>query len=69
MFISIVLSLAITGLLCCGVWFYLLLKQGMGLGWILFDVAIIIFSIWAIVAGVIPMLKRYDDKRRQREDI
>ena len=62
-FFTFILSLGLLGLVCCGVWFYFLLKQGMGLGWIIFDVTIILFSIWALVASIIPIIHK-DDKRR-----
>ena len=57
MFLTTILFLGGFGIVLCLIWFYLLIKQGMSVGWIIFDTAIVIFCGWAIVKGIIPMSK------------
>lgn len=57
-FITTILLLGGIGVFFCLIWFALLVKQGMPIGWIIFDVAIILFCIWVIVRGIIPMSKQ-----------
>lgn len=71
-FITTVLILGGVGVVLCLLWFYLLIKQGMPVGWIIFDTAIVIFCAWAIIKGVIPMsrdcYKTIEGKRRKQEN-
>ena len=70
-FLTTVLLLGGFGIVLCLLWFYLLIKQGMPVGWIIFDSAIVIFCGWAIIKGVIPMSKEayksIDEKRKKEE--
>jgi len=70
-FITTVLLLGGFGVVLCLLWFYLLIKQGMPVGWIIFDTAIVIFCAWAIIKGIIPMsrdcYKIIEDKREKQE--
>ena len=54
-FLTTILILGGVGIVLCLIWFYLLVKQGMPVGWIIFDTAIVIFCAWAIIKGIIPM--------------
>ena len=56
-FIAFVLTLGAVGVFFCLVWFALLCKQGIPLGLLIFDIAIIVFCAWAIIKGVIPLAK------------
>ena len=56
-FLTMVLALGAVGVLCCLVWFYLLIKQGMPWYWIAFDSAIVLFCGWVVVKMIIPMYK------------
>ena len=71
-FITTVLILGVAGVVLCLLWFYLLIKQGMPVGWIIFDTAVVIFCAWAIIKGIIPMsrdcYKNIEDKRRKQEN-
>ena len=70
-FITMVLILGGFGVVLCLLWFYFLIKQGMPVGWIIFDTAIVIFCAWAIIKGVIPMsrdcYKIIEDKKEKQE--
>lgn len=72
-FLSLVLILGGFGVGLCLLWFYLLIKQGMPVGWIIFDTAIVIFCGWAIVKGIIPMSKEayklIDEKREEQNSV
>lgn len=57
LFLSVVLALGAVGVFFCLVWFVLLCMKGIPLWCLIFDIAIIIFCIWAVVKGVIPMAK------------
>lgn len=56
-FLSVVLALGAVGVFFCLLWFALLVKQGLPLWCIIFDVAIIIFCGWAVVKMIIPWTK------------
>ena len=65
-FLTGVLLLGGFGILCCLLWFYSMLKEGMPLGWIIFDSAVILFCGWAVIK-MIPMAKdcyRMMDEKR-----
>ena len=72
-FLSLVLIFGGLGIVLCLLWFYFLIKQGMPVGWIIFDSAIVIFCGWAIIRGIIPMSKEayksIDKKRKQQESV
>ena len=72
-FISLVLILGGFGIVLCLLWFYFLIKQGMPVGWIIFDSAIVIFCVWAIIRGIIPMSKEayklIDEKREKQNSV
>lgn len=72
-FLTAVLILGGVGVFLCLLWFYLLIKQGMPVGWIIFDTAIVIFCAWAIIKGVIPMsrdcYKIIEDKREKQNSV
>ena len=72
-FLTTILLLGGFGIVLCLLWFYFLIKQGMPVGWIIFDSAIVIFCGWAIIKGVIPMSKEayksIDEKRKQQESV
>lgn len=57
-FITSVLALGAVGLIFCLVWFALLCAKGIPLGILIFDIAIIAFCVWAIVAAIIPGAKQ-----------
>ena len=56
-FLGGVLALGVVGVISCLIWFALLCMQGIPLGYLIFDIAIILFCAWAIIWGVIPMAK------------
>ena len=56
-FLTVILSLGAVGIFMCLLWFGMLVKQGLPLWCIIFDVAIIIFCGWAVVKMVIPWTK------------
>ena len=60
-FITTILLLGGIGVFFCLIWFALLVKQGMPIGWIIFDLAIVCFCGWAIVKAIIPMSKKVYD--------
>ena len=72
-FLSLILILGGFGIVLCLLWFYFLIKQGMPVGWIIFDSAIVIFCGWAIIKGVIPMSKEasksIDEKREKQNSV
>ena len=72
-FITLVLLLGGFGVVLCLLWFYFLIKQGMPVGWIIFDSAIVIFCGWAIIWGIILMSKEayksIDEKRKRQESV
>lgn len=56
-----VLLLGAFGLICCIIWFILLVeKNGLSLGWGIFFFALFVFCTWAIVEGVIKPLKIHE---------
>lgn len=57
LFLAVILGLGATGIIFCLAWFACLVMAGMPLGWIIFDIAIIVFCAWAVIKGVIPMAK------------
>ena len=61
LFITLVLILGGFGVLCCLIWFGMMLKEGMPLWAIIFDLAIICFCCWAVVKAIIPMSKKVYD--------
>lgn len=69
-FLTTVLLLGGLGIVLCLIWFYLLVKQGMPIPWIIFDTAIVIFCGWAIIKGIIPMsrncYKIIEEKRKKQ---
>jgi len=71
-FLTTILILGGVGIVLCLIWFYLLVKQGMPVGWIIFDTAIVIFCGWAIIKGIIPMsrncYKIIEKKKKNYED-
>lgn len=71
LFLTTVLLLGGFGVAMCLVWFYLLIEQGMPIGWIIFDTAIVIFCGWAIFKCIVPMskecYKEIDRKRKEQE--
>jgi len=68
LFLSVVFALGAVGVLFCLVWFALLCMKGIPLWCLIFDVAIIIFCIWAVVKGVIPMAKEAFDFLEKLDD-
>jgi len=72
-FLTTVLLLGGFGIVLCLLWFYFLIKQGMSVGWIIFDSAIVIFCVWAIIRGIIPMSKEayksINEKREKQESV
>jgi hypothetical protein len=56
-FLSAVLALGAVGVFFCLLWFALLVKKGLPLWCIIFDVAIIAFCGWAVVKMIIPWTK------------
>lgn len=56
-FLGGVLILGGIGVFFCLIWFALLCKQGIPLGYLIFDIAIILFCAWAIIWGIVPMVK------------
>lgn len=69
-FLTTVLLVGGFGVVLCLLWFYYMMKQGMSVGWILFEVAIILFCAWAVIRGIIPMSKNaYGLINKQREDL
>lgn len=71
LFLTTILLLGGFGVICCLLWFYLLIKQGTPVGWIIFDTAIVIFCGWAIIKCIVPMSKEcyniIDKKRKEQE--
>lgn len=57
LFLASVLALAVVGIIFCLGWLVCLIMEGMSIGWLIFDVAVVIFCAWAIIWGVIPMAK------------
>ena len=69
-FLTTVLLLGGLGVGLCLLWFYLMLKQGIPIGWIIFEVAIILFCVWAVIGGIIPMSRTaYKMIRKKRENM
>lgn len=72
LFLTTVLLLGGFGVAMCLLWFYLLIEQGMPIGWIIFDTAIVIFCGWAVVKAIIPLskeaYKQIDEKRKNQND-
>lgn len=69
-FLTTVLLVGGLGVGFCLLWFYLMLKQGMPVGWIIFEVVIILFCAWAVIRGIIPMSRTaYKMINKQREDL
>ena len=56
-FLGGVLILGGIGIFFCIMWFIGLCMQGIPLGYLIFDIAIILFCAWAIIKAVIPMSK------------
>ena len=56
-FLTVILSLGAVGIFMCLLEFGLLVKQGMPLWCIIFDIAIILFCGWAVVKMIIPWTK------------
>ena len=56
-FLSGVLALGAVGVFFCILWFIGLCIEGIPLGYLIFDVAIIIFCAWAIIKCIIPTSK------------
>ena len=57
------------GIVCCIVWFILLVKKyGLTLGWGIFFFALFVFCGWAIVEGVIKPVKEWwsDDNESKK---
>ena len=72
LFLSVVIGLGVTGIFFCLAWFALLCMKGIPLWCLILDIAVIIFCVWAIVKGVIPMakeafglLEKLDDDKNQ----
>lgn len=69
-FLTTILLIGGFGIMFCLVWFYLMIKEGMPMGWIIFDSAVVIFCGWAIIKGVIPMTKKsfkeMNDKKNRK---
>jgi len=57
LFLAAVLALGAVGFIFCLGWFACLIMEGMPVGWLIFDAAVIIFCLWAIIWGVVPMAK------------
>lgn len=69
-FLTTVLLVGGFGVVLCLLWFYYMVKQGMPIGWILFEVAVILFCAWAVIRGIIPMSRTaYKMINKQREDL
>ena len=69
-FLTTVLLVGGFGVVLCLLRFYYMIKQGMPIGWILFEVAVILFCAWAVIRGIIPMSKTaYGLINKQREDL
>ena len=71
-FIGGVLALGAVGVFFCIMWFIGLCMQGIPLGYLIFDIAIILFCAWAIIRAVIPMsndafrqLRELDNKDKE----
>jgi cadmium resistance protein CadD (predicted permease) len=56
-FLASVFAVGGVGILTCLGWFVSLCVKGIPVGWIIFDVAIIIFCLWALVMVVVPMTR------------
>ena len=67
-FLTTVLLLGGFGVICCFLWFYFLIKQGMEWYWIVFDSAIVLFCLWAIIWGIIPMARGAYKDIKKKED-
>lgn len=71
-FLTGVLMLGGIGVFFCLVWFGLMVAAGMPLWALIFDSAIILFCVWAIVKGVIPMskeaFKQIDEKEKKQKE-
>jgi len=71
-FLINVLTLGGIGILFCLVWFGLMVATGMPLWALIFDSAIILFCVWAIVKGVVPMskeaFKQIDEKEKKQKE-
>ena len=67
-FLTIVLLVGGFGLFCCFMWFNLLIQKGMEWDWIVFDSAIVLFCLWAVIWGIIPMARgAYKDIKKRNE--
>lgn len=71
-FLGGVLALGAVGVFFCIMWFIGLCMQGIPLGYLIFDIAIILFCAWAIIRAVIPMsndafrqLRELDNKDKE----
>ena len=65
-FLTTVLGVGAFGVLFCLVWFIDLVSKGMPIGWLIFNIAIVVFCVWAIFCGIIPMAKEaYKDIRNK----
>lgn len=64
-FLTFIFILGGIGLLFCIAWFVLLVKEGMPIGCIIFNIALFLFLGWAIVVGIVKPAKKYwsDDER------
>jgi cobalamin biosynthesis protein CobD/CbiB len=56
-FLGFVFILGGIGVFFCIMWFIGLCMQGIPLGYLIFDIAIILFCAWAIIWCIVPMAK------------
>ena len=56
-FLTAVLAIAVLGGICCLGWLACMVMEGMPVGWLIFDGAVVAFCAWAVIKGIIPMAK------------
>lgn len=67
-FLAVILSLGMIGVFMCLLGFGMLVKKGLPLWCILFDIAIFIFCGWAVVKMIIPWTKEAFDHLEKLEE-
>lgn len=56
-FLTAVLAIAVLGGICCLGWLACMVMEGMPIGWLIFDGAVVAFCALAVIKGIIPMAK------------
>lgn len=56
-FLTAVLAIAVLGGICCLGWLACMVMDGMPIGWLIFDGAVVVFCAWVVINGIIPMAK------------